>query len=583
MDSKACRLAYIEVNFMEYADIFRMIGISARDYFVKFAIPLVIISFISSILFYFILGPLLGNMSFILMLIPLFGILLALIYPKVIADKKRIEIDQNLHLFITHIGVLSTAEVDRVGLFEKIAEKKEFEELANQAGKIVKLVRDWGLSLPEACKFQAKHCPSKIFRDFLERFAYNIDAGQPVEEFLMAEQDVLMTEFETMYLNSLKDVDIFKDLFLSMVLSIAFAVVFATILPALTGMDPIFMLTVTLVIFTITETGFLYAMKTRIPNDPLWARFETKTESERKIDFCIFVALVGIAVLSVVVALMFLGRIPPTLPLISKPMPLVMQLILPLTPLIIPGIVSRKIEKTLRERDKHYPSFIRSLGAAETAKQTTTTHALKTLRYKDFGALTEKVRNLYKRLNMRISQEYSWKMFMRECETFIIHRFSEMYMDARIKGGIPEKIGNIIAKNVERINALRMHRNQTTTTLIGVLYGITASLAFALYVGVEVIELMANSLQVIDTNWPEGVPAVSIVTLQQYNLPQVNFIIALLLIIHSMLSSIMIKIVDGGHQVNAYFHFVMMLWISAVSALATDVGIGSMIKLGEVV
>ncbi len=565
---------------MEYADIFRMIGIDAREYFTRFALPLVVISFISSLLFYYLFAPFVGSMSFIFTLLPLFGILLALLYPKVVADKKRIEIDQNLHLFITHIGVLSTAEVDRVGLFEKIGEKKEFEELANQARKIAKLVRDWGLSLPEACKFQAKHCPSKIFRDFLERFAYNVDAGQPVEDFLMAEQDVMMTEFETMYINSLKDVEIFKDLFLSMVLSIAFAVVFATILPALTGTDPILMLSVTVILFALTETGFLYAMKTHIPKDPLWARFETSTESERKVGLCILIAIVGVAVLSVIVALMFLGTISPVLPIVNQPIPMVIRLVLPLTPLLIPGIVTRKIEKTLRERDKHYTSFIRSLGAAETAKQTTTTHALRTLRFKDFGALTEEVRNLYKRLNMRISQEYSWKMFMRECETFIIQRFSEMYMDARIKGGIPEKVGNLIAKNVERIHSLRMYRSQTTTTLIGVLYGITASLAFALYVGIMVIKLMAKSLQTIDMTMPEGLPSASIVSLQHYNIPQVTFIIALLLIIHSMLSSIMIKIVDGGHQVNAYFHFVIMLWISALSGLAAEVGIGSMIKIG---
>jgi flagellar protein FlaJ len=256
-------------------------------------------------------------------------------------------------------------------------------------------------------------------------------------------------------------------------------------------------------------------------------------------------------------------------------MPLIMKLIIPLTPLIIPGYVSRKIEKKLRERDKNYPSFIRSLGAAESAKQTTTTHALRTLQQKDFGALTEMVRNLYKRLNMRINQEVSWKMFMKECETFIIHRFSEMYMDARIKGGVPEKIGNIISKNVERINALRMYRSQTTTSLIGVLYGMTASLAFALYVGVEVIDLMNKSFNLMEL--PEG--TATVLSLQQYNMMEVQFMIAMLLIVHSMLSSIMIKIVDGGHQVNAYFHFVIMLWISALSALVTDIGIGSMIKV----
>ncbi len=561
----------------EYADVFKVIGIDPQEYVVKFALPLVIVSIAATAILYVLLGRLMGSLSFILLLLPCFAILLAVLYPKLIADKKRLEIEQNLHLFITHIGTLSTAEVDRRELFETIAKKKEYQELARQAGIIAKLIREWGLSLPEACKFQAKRSPSRIFKDFLERLAYNIDAGQSMEEFLMSEQDVLMTEFETMYLNSLKDVDIFKDLFLSMVLSIAFAVVFATILPALTGTSPTILLIGTLVLFAVTETGFLYAMKTRVPKDPLWSRFETKTESEKKIDLCIMIALIGVVALSVVVLLMFLGRIPSTIPFTDIEMPLIMKLILPLTPFIIPGYVSRKIERSLRERDKNYPSFIRSLGAAESAKQTTTTHALRTLQRKDFGALTEMVRNLYKRLNMRINQEISWKMFMKECETYIIHRFSEMYMDARIKGGVPEKIGNIISKNVERINALRMHRSQTTTSLIGVLYGMTASLAFALYVGVEVIDLMSRSFKLMEL--PEGVPAATVISLQQYNMAEVQFMIALLLIIHSTLSSIMIKIVDGGHQVNAYFHFVVMLWISALSALVTDVGIGSMIKI----
>jgi len=561
----------------EFADTFKVIGIDPLEYLYKFAIPLIAVTVVVTAILYIYLGHLMGNLSFILFMFPAFGVLIVLLYPKLIADKKRIEIDQNLHLFITHLGTLATAEVDRRDLFETIAKKKEYQEIARQAGIIAKLVTEWGLSLPEACKFQAKRVPSRIFKDFLERLAYNIDAGQSMEDFLMSEQDVLMNEFETMYLNSLKDVDIFKDLYLSMVLSIAFAVVFATILPALTGTSPTILLLGTLVLFTVTEVGFIYATKTRVPRDPLWTSFEVKTESERKIDFCILIALVGVAILSVVVLLMFLGIVPSTIPFTDIEMPLIMKIIIPFTPLIIPGFVSRKIEKMLRERDKNFPSFIRSLGAAESAKQTTTTHALKTLQHKDFGALTEKIRNLYKRLNMRINQEYSWRMFMRECETFIIHRFSEMYMDARIKGGNPEKIGNIIAKNVERILSLRMHRNQTTTTLIGVLYGLTASLAFALYVGVEVIDLMAESFKLMEL--PEGVPAATVITLQQYNMMEVNFMIAMLLIIHSMLSAIMIKVVDGGHQVNAYFHFVMMLWISALSALATDIGIGSMIKI----
>jgi flagellar protein FlaJ len=165
---------------------------------------------------------------------------------------------------------------------------------------------------------------------------------------------------------------------------------------------------------------------------------------------------------------------------------------------------------------------------------------------------------------------------MKECETFIIHRFSEMYVDARIKGGVSEKLGKIIAKNVERIRALRAFRGQTTTTLIGVLYGITASLSFALYIGLQVVEMMARSMNVIEL---QGVPSAALVNLQLYNVGEVDFMISTLLLTHALLSSIMIKIVDGGHQINAYFHFVIMMWISALGAFVVQAGMGTMVRI----
>lgn len=556
---------------LQYA--FKTMGIQPKDYFIKFAIPLIIAFLIAGLVLYIFVGSFLGNASFIFLIIPLFGLLVALLYPKAIVDRKRIEIDQNLHLFITHAGTLSTAEVERKSLFKIIGERKEYQELSRQARMISKLVDDWGMGLPEACKFQAKRCPSRIFRDFLERFAYNVDAGQPVQDFLMSEQDVIMSEFETMYVNALKDVDIFKELFLSMVLSIAFAVVFATILPAITGTSPTLMVVITVVLFAIVEIGFLYAMYTRIPKDPLWAKFDTKTASEKKIEKCILISFIGIIILSLIVLMSFLGI---AFTIINQ-LPLIMRLAIPVTPLILPGLVSRKYEKIIKDRDKQFPSFIRSLGAAESAKQTTTTHALRTLQYKDFGSLTREVKNLYKRLNMRIDQVLSWNMFMKECESFIIHRFSEMYVDARIKGGVPDKLGKIIAKNVEKIRSLRTFRSQTTTTLIGVLYGITASLSFALYVGLMVVNMMANSMDVITLSG--DVPAGNFLNLQLYNIPQVDFMIGLLLLIHSTLSSVMIKIVDGGHQVNAYLHFVVMMWISAVCGFAVSSGMGTLVQI----
>lgn len=482
------------------------------------------------------------------------------------------EIDQNLHLFITHAGTLSSAEIERKGLFEIIGEEEEYQELSRQARLISKFVGDWGMSLPEACKFQAERCPSRIFSDFLERFGYNVDAGQPVKDFLMNEQSVVMSEFETMYLNALKDVDIFKELFLSMVLSIAFAVAFAVILPAIASMSPTFIVTSTVFLFAIVEAVFLYAMYSRVPNDPLWGKFETKTISETKIDKTFLISIVGVSVISIIILLSYL-RVALTF---VNDLPLVMRFTLPLTPLMLTGFISRKVENEIKERDKTFPSFIRSLGATESAKQTTT-YALQTLQYKDFGALTKLVKNLYKRLNLRISQERSWEMFIHEAESFMIQKFSLMYYESRLKGGFPETLGTIIAENVEKIYSLRMYRYQTSTTLIGVLYGITASLSFSLYVSIMVVKMMAKSMSAASLN--TGLSVSNVITLAQYNINEISFLLILILLIHALLSSIMIKIVDGGHQVNAYFHFVNMMWIAAICGYAVKVGMGSFINL----
>lgn len=557
----------------QYEQAFKILGIEPQEYYTKFAIPLTLAFLVAGLILYIFIGRLLGGFSFIFLILPLFGFLVVLIYPKAIVDKKRVEIDQNLHLFITHAGTLSTAEMERKGLFTIIAGKKEYTELSRQSRYINRLVDEWGMSLPEACKFQAQRCPSKVFSDFLERFAYNVDAGQNVEEFLVGEQSVIMSEFETMYVNALKDVEIFKELFLSMILSIAFAVVFAIILPAITGMSPTFLVVTTVFLFPIVEVAFLYAMHSRIPNDPLWGKFDFKPSSEKKIDKSILVSIIGVLILSLLNLLSYLGI---ALTSINQ-LPLIMRFTLPLTPLLIPGIVSRMVEKEIKERDKQFPSFVRSLGAAESAKQTTTTYALRTLQYKDFGGLTDLVRNLYKRLNLRISQERSWEIFIREGESFLIQKFSTMYYDARLKGGVPDKLGKIIAKNMEKIYSLRTSRNQTSTTLIGVLYGITASLSFSLYVGIMVVNMMAESMSAISLDTDLSVS--NVITLAQYNISEVSFLMVLILLIHSMLSSIMIKIVDGGHQVNAYFHFVSMMWISTLCSYAVEVGMGSFISL----
>ena len=122
-------------------------------------------------------------------LLAVFMPFVALVYPKVIQDRHRKEIRERFHLFITHLTVLSTTNINRVEVFRTLAHEKEYAALAEEMGYIVGLIDTWNQSLEDACRMRAKHVPSPLMRDFLERLAYIVGAGQEMSDFLLTEQD----------------------------------------------------------------------------------------------------------------------------------------------------------------------------------------------------------------------------------------------------------------------------------------------------------------------------------------------------------------------------------------------------------
>ncbi|UOY10032.1 archaellar assembly protein FlaJ [Methanonatronarchaeum sp. AMET6-2] len=512
-----------------------------------------------------LIGDLLGPFEQILLLIPIFIVIVALIYPKLLADRRRIKIDQAMPLFITSMGVLSTTNISRIDVIEAISEQKEYGPIADEMTKIKELVKTWNMSLDEAARFQSEVTPSPLLRDFLERMAYNVSAGQGLEEFLRSEQEVVMSEYETMYMSVLEDMDVLKDLFISMTLSVAFIIVFATIIPILTGIDPNFLLFASILLYGLIEGMFLYGTYVKVPYDPVWYEYEDLTLFDKKIILSIIGSVIGVIITSILLGL----NLYHSLPIVGHiEIPLPLYFAIGLTPMLLPGIIMRKEEIRIKKRDRAFPSFIRSLGSSESAKQTTTTKVLKTLQTKDFGNLTDEIRNLYKRLNLRINQIQSWKKFAMETKSFLIQRFSEMYYKARLKGGNPEALGYIIGKNFNKILELREHRKQTTSTFIGVIYGITASSVFAFFAGIEIVKLMIDimgDVQMPDEDWIQ-----EIIYTEIYNIPDVQILIMIFILVNAVMSSMMIKVVDGGHHINTYHHLVGLVWIGVIVALITE-------------
>ncbi|QIB73818.1 archaellar assembly protein FlaJ [Halogeometricum borinquense] len=503
----------------------------------------------------------------------------AVLYPRLLVEEQRRGLENQLHLLITHMTVLSTTNIDRVSVFRQLGKEEEYGELAIEMRRITELVDTWNQSLDDACERRARQVPSKPLADFLDRLAYSLSAGQDIDDFLLGEQSAMVQKYITVYESALGNLEVMKDLYLSMILSMTFAVINAIVLPILTGTDATLTIAAVIVLFVFVQLGFYYVIKTMSPYDPLWyVQSEYRTKADRQID----IALYGAVALSfVLVGILALGTagftsIGQSVQSVMLDTPIPLLIAAPLTPLAIPGIIARRHENRIKERDEEYPGFIRALGASESAKQSTTTAVLKTLRTKDFGVLSREIDRLYVRLNMRIGPTRSWFFFTAEASSYLIQKFSEMYNIGRQMGGTPKQLGELISSNMNEIIKLRRQREQATVTLIGVLYGITASASFAFFIGLEVVEILAS----FSTKMNLGqMQFGQLIYAGVYDIPLIEYLLALIILFNALLSSLMIRMVDGGHKANAYLHFVVLVWIGCASAVATSSLAGALISV----
>lgn len=503
----------------------------------------------------------------------------ALLYPRLLVEQQRRGLENQLHLVITHMTVLSTTNIDRVQVFRVLGREEEYGELAVEMRRITQLVDTWNQSLDDACRRRARQVPSKPLADFLDRLAYALNAGQSIDDFLLGEQSAIVQKYITVYESALGNLEVMKDLYLSMILSMTFAIINAIVLPILTGTDATMTIAAVIVLFVFVQLGFYYVIRTMSPYDPLWYhQSEFRTKADRQIDITLYGAVALSFTFIVALAIGTAGVTPvgKTIQgvMIDTPVPLLLAT--PLTPLAVPGIIARRHENRIKERDEEYPGFIRALGASESAKQSTTTDVLKTLRNKDFGVLTREINRLFTRLKMRIGPTRSWFFFTAESSSYLIQKFSEMYNIGRQMGGTPKQLGELISNNMNEVLKLRRQREQSTITLIGVLYGITASASFAFFIGLEVVEILATfSTQLNLAQLEFG----QLIYAGVYDIPFIEYLLTLIILFNALLSSLMIRMVDGGHKANAYLHFVILVWIGCASAVATSSLAGALISV----
>ena len=165
----------------------------------------------------------------------------------------------------------------------------------------------------------------------------------------------------------------------------------------------------------------------------------------------------------------------------------------------------------------------------------------------------------------------SWEHFAAGTGSNLIERFATMFVEGTNVGGKPAIIGDIISKNFMDIVSLRKLRYSSASSLIGVLYGMTAGIAATLFLAVSIIAMLAKLFS--NTSIPNIDIGISIASIANTNIPLMTALLMFMMVCHSLLSATLIRIVDGGHHFNTYTHFVGLVWISALAGEMTVRGI----------
>jgi flagellar protein FlaJ len=554
-----------------------------------------------------------------LMIAPIMAVLMVF-YPIFKWERRGSEIDREMHLFITRMGVLSASESARKEMFDILSKMREYRSLAVEINKIFILVDKWNVSLERACRFVAQTTPSEFLADFLFRLAHAVEGGEPAESFFQTEQVVVMNAYSVRYQSAMTSVEWWKEAFVSVVVAVLFILVVAAIAPFIApGEDPNVWLAYGVAIFLVVEVIFLLVLQAIVPGENIWHNMALQTKTHVMIRrglyssvflsavYVIIVALIppdgpsnillvaawGASCILLVVSTLFYPQLEPALlegiavcgilvsiffiaTLLSRTLyaPLAMAFIF--TPWLVPGRYINVEEEKIKRRDDNFAAFLRSLGAAVAATSKDITVPLSKLRRHDFGPLSRNIDDLYKRLSLRILRPQAWEYYSAESLSELISKFTEMYVEGIKAGGSPKKVSQIISDNFLKIVGLRKLKYASSDTLTLMLYGLGMAVSFILYftmVAMTNFSQMGIDLQRDLSEAGEGGLRISqsigflSVHLGGFDFTLFGGLVLFMLAAHSFLSAVMTRIISGGHRAGALWHFVLIFWSAALTGV----------------
>ena len=515
----------------------------------------------------------------------------AVYFPLLDVKRTALRIEKEMHMFITRMGILSLGEVGARSMFDILRQMGDYGELASEVKRIETLVDKWHTPLPEAARVIGQQSPSPLFADFLDRMAFSIEAGQPIDAFMRAEQETIAEEYNTLYDMRLESVDSLREIYISLTTGGLFALVIAGIHLVLfqTGepnadiiavLSRLRWLLLAALLFVAAQVGCMFVFRAIIPDDPVFARDELETPYRTRFGRAWIFSLGGgmmLAAPTIIFLLIFANVIFDTWDKYG-----LFVIAIPLTPILIPAILQQREEGMVNRRDRMYPGFIRALGGTAQARAAEPSTVIRALRGIDFGRLDHAIERLESRLSTRIDSERAWDYFSAETNSAVISRFNRIYIEGSQSSGEPAATAELVSRSTASMLSLRLRRSLSSSTMWGASMGLLVATITSLNITVYIVGGLGKSIAGVSQGMSDidlaslssgaagfGLPALDDSGVVEENIYLFKLVVSFLILIMIVILSAIGNRLRGGGLTTTLGQGVQMLWVAAIVSWLT--------------
>ncbi len=569
------------------------LGMPFSRYLLFFSLPATIIGLIAGITVWYSVSDVVGlvGAAFLILLFPFLAFSATILYPIAQVSAEAIQIEQDMHMFMTRMGILSMGESAEKGMFDVLKEMGDYGALAHEIQAIETLVSKWHTNLPEAARIVGRQSPSAIWSDFLDRMAFSVEVGQPIGEFFTSENETFEQAFTTIYDARLEQLDTLRETFVSLTTTGLLLLVVAGLHLILfqtgdeTGNPFLIILRARWVLlagllFAFLQVGAWYLFTLVIPDEDLFARhgFNTQQAVDMRRAWIFAGVLGGIEFIILMTLFLFVG----TSWLFDNWNFIGLLVIAALaSPLLAPAMLTVQEETRVRRRDEAFPEFIRAFGGTAQARAQEPSAMVKALSGIDFGALDESIANLEKRLSMRIDSDYSWDWFAADNNSMLVSRFTRVFIEGSASTGEAGLVGDMVSQSTTNLLGLRQRRQISANVMRSVSYGLLIAMIIALNITTSIIaglgETIAQVAQgLVDSAGETGtaaggvdvaLPVLSDTGGVEQNIRLFQYMGSFLVVISILVLGLITARIRGGGTTLVLGQMIQMMWVAGLANL----------------